>query len=101
MGFSVLGVHQVSETLRSKGFESVPVTVIEVCKASMAATAIRNDLRVATMMPCPIAVVEGAEGVMVYTIDARLLSSFFEGPDMPELGERMHAELQQLIQTVA
>ncbi|MFN3682700.1 MAG: DUF302 domain-containing protein [Fimbriimonadaceae bacterium] len=101
MGFSVLGVHAVSETLASKGFESIPVTVIEVCKAPMAALALRNDPRVATMMPCPVAVVEDGSSVRVYTIDARQMAALFEGPDLAELGLRMHEELERLIQTVA
>ncbi|HCE00845.1 MAG TPA: hypothetical protein DER07_07350, partial [Armatimonadetes bacterium] len=59
------------------------------------------DPRVATMMPCPVAVVDDGTAVRVYTIDARQMAALFEGPDLPELGVRMHEELQRLIQTVA
>ncbi|MCX7799053.1 MAG: DUF302 domain-containing protein [Fimbriimonadales bacterium] len=99
-GFSILGVHQVSQTLRSKGFECIPITILEVCQAPMAATAIRNDPRVAVMMPCPIAIVQREDAVAVYTLDARLMASLFEGEEMRQLGDRMHEDLQRLIQTV-
>lgn len=101
IGFSILGVHQVSQTLHSKGLECVPVTILEVCQASMAAAAIRSDPRVAVMMPCPVAVVQEGEIVKVYTLDARLMASIFEGEEMRQLGDRMHQDLERLIRSVA
>ena len=98
---TVLAVHPLSQTLASKGFPREPISVIEVCNARMASQALEDDVRVALMMPCPVAVFERAGEVHVSTMDTRLLSQMYEGERMPTLGQEMFAELSALLQIVA
>jgi uncharacterized protein (DUF302 family) len=98
---TVLGVHPMSKTLTEKGFPREPISVIEVCNAKLASQALEDDIRVALMVPCPIAVYEKAGQVFVLAMDTRMLSQTYEGPRLQQLGEEMYEALKALLLTVS
>jgi uncharacterized protein (DUF302 family) len=98
---TVLGVHPMSKTLTEKGFPREALSVIEVCNAKQASQALEDDIRVALMMPCPIAVYERGGHVFVSSMDTRMLSQLYDGPRLPKLGEEMYETLSAVLAAVA
>jgi len=65
MGFRVLAIHDVKDTLSAKGFEIEPLKIFEVCNAGFAYKAVQSDVNVAMFMPCKIVIrPEGGKTVL-------------------------------------
>ena len=54
VGFRVLYIHDVKDTLGKKGHVIEPLKIIEVCNAKNAYMAIRTDINLALMLPCRV-----------------------------------------------
>ena len=92
-GMRVLTAHDVSATLREKGFESPEYRIVEVCNAKYAHQAIAVDPMVGLWMPCPIAIYEQNGKTKVTTVKTTLLADFFPNVEIAPLA----AEIQGLI----
>jgi uncharacterized protein (DUF302 family) len=80
--WKVPAVHPISESTVKAGYEVRPVTVIELCKPSIAGPLLADeDSRLAaSMMPCRVAVYENADGsVTVGRMNSVLMSKLFGG----------------------
>ena len=55
-GFRVLHTHDVTATLREKGFPRESQKIVEICNARYANEVLNKDVKVAVMLPCPISV---------------------------------------------
>ena len=53
-GFKVLYIHDVTATLKEKGFEIEPFKIIEVCNAKSAYTVLQADMKIGLCLPCKI-----------------------------------------------
>ena len=53
-GFKVLHIHDVTATLKEKGFEIEPFKIIEVCNAKSAYTVLQADIKIGLCLPCKI-----------------------------------------------
>ena len=53
-GFKVLYIHDVTATLKEKGFEIEPFKIIEICNAKSAYTALQADIKIGLCLPCKI-----------------------------------------------
>ena len=53
-GFKVLYIHDVTATLKEKGFEIEPFKIIEVCNAKSAYTVLQADIKIGLCLPCKI-----------------------------------------------
>ena len=53
-GFKVLHIHDVTATLKEKGFEIEPFKIIEVCNAKSAYSVLRADIKIGLCLPCKI-----------------------------------------------
>jgi uncharacterized protein (DUF302 family) len=81
-GWKVPAVHTISETVAGAGFDVLPVTIIELCKAPIAGRVLDDEegRHVAPMMPCRVAVFETGNGdVVVSRMNSLLLSKLFGG----------------------
>lgn len=81
-GWKLPKVHTISETVNEAGFDVLPVTVIELCKADLAGKVLSDEKgrRVSSMMPCRVAVYENAAGeVIVSRMNSGLMSRMFGG----------------------
>ncbi len=63
-GWSLLHTHNLKETLQKKAFDVLPVTVLEVCKASLSVKLLERDKERAfsSLMPCRISVYNTSDG---------------------------------------
>lgn len=100
--FTVLHVHPMSETFASRGFpRAEAITIIEVCNAKLATTAINNDIRSGLMMPCPVMVYERAGKTFVMTYDTRVMSEMYEGgPSMKQVGSEVYKTMRTILNSV-
>ena len=81
-GWVVPSVHTISKSVAKAGFDVLPVTIIELCNATIAGRALADDegRHVAPMMPCRVAVFETSEGeVIISRMNSPLMSGFFGG----------------------
>ncbi|MCX6842568.1 MAG: DUF302 domain-containing protein [candidate division WOR-3 bacterium] len=94
--FGTLHVHNVTETLNSKGVEfATPLLVMDVCNplhAKHVLDATAN--RIAPLLPCSIALWQDGAEVVVRFLKPTALARFF--PDVPSL-ERVATEVQKAI----
>ena len=81
-GWKVPKVHEISNTVNEAGFDVMPVTVIELCKADIAGQVLSSaeGRRASSMMPCRIAVYQQSDGtVVVSRMNSGLMSRMFGG----------------------
>ena len=81
-GWKLPKIHEISNTVNEAGFDVLPVTVIELCKADIAGKVLSDEdgRRVASMMPCRVAVYENAAGdVVISRMNSALMSRMFGG----------------------
>jgi uncharacterized protein (DUF302 family) len=95
-GFRILKTHNVSETLRDKGFESSEYRIVEICNAKYTSQALAADPMVGLWMPCPIIVFEQNGGTHVATVKTTLIAGFF--PDV-ELGP-FAADVERIVRDI-
>lgn len=81
-GWHTPGVRDLNELMRRHGLTFSPrIRVVEMCKASNSALILRDDRRLAALMPCAIAVYEDDDGhVWVSRMNTRLVGRLIGGP---------------------
>ncbi|MDD2420121.1 MAG: DUF302 domain-containing protein [Bacteroidia bacterium] len=102
-GWSVLHVHTLDQVLGKKGFDVLPVTVLEVCKAPLSARILGTDKHrsVSVMMPCRISIYKTSEGeVIISRMDAANMAKSLQGEGatvMVEAFEQMEKIIEPLV----
>ena len=92
-GFRVLHTHDVAGTLSEKGFHREPMKIIEICNAKYANEALKKDVRLAVMLPCPICVYVEKGKTFINAFLPSAMPFFF-----PEAGiEALAAQVNQTI----
>jgi len=67
--FGVLHVHDLKQTLHSKGIEiELECRVFDVCNPQAASLALGHDMNVSTVLPCRISVYGDAAGSTIATV---------------------------------
>ncbi|MFP5211336.1 MAG: DUF302 domain-containing protein [Acidobacteriota bacterium] len=67
--FGVLHVHDLKQTLKSKGIDFAhECKVYDVCNPQAATTALTAEMRVSTVLPCRISVFSDGEGCTIATV---------------------------------
>lgn len=88
-GFGVLHIHDVKATLASKGFESAPLKIIEICNAKYASQVLAKDIKISLMLPCPINVyVEGGK-TYISTLRPRVIADLYPHADIESIAEEV------------
>lgn len=75
--FKVLAVHDMSETLKSKGFDQAPMKIVEICGARYAYNVLQADPKISLMLPCPISVYEQNGKVLISALLPTLIAQFY------------------------
>lgn len=75
--FRVLAVHDLSQTLTSKGFDQPPMKIIEVCSAKHAYAVLQADPKISLMLPCPISVYEQDGKVFISTMLPTMMAQLY------------------------
>lgn len=95
-GFKVLHIHDVKETIGTKGFEIEPFKIIEICNAKSAYAVLKADVKIGLCLPCKINVYIKDDKTFISGMRPVILSQFFPDAKLGALPE----EIDQVIQTI-
>jgi uncharacterized protein (DUF302 family) len=102
-GFGVLAVHDLGDSLRSKGLDFAEnCRVFEVCNPPQAARVLRNDMALAMALPCRISVYTEAAQTRIGMIRPEgMLRSLSSDPELMEVARQVEADTTAIIQAAA
>lgn len=102
-GFGLLTVHDLGETLRSKGLDfSEQCRVFEVCNPQQAAKVLKADIHLATALPCRITVTSQGGHTQIGMIrPAAMLSALSSDPELAEVAQQVEATTIAIIEAAA
>src|SRR3989344_1077453 len=84
-GFRVLYIHDVTATLKEKGFEIEPFKIIEICNAKSAYTVLKADIKIGLCLPCKINVYQKDSKTYISGMRPVILSQFFPKANLGNL----------------
>lgn len=97
-GFRVLHTHDFAGTLAEKGFPREPLKLVEICNARYASEALKKDVSVALMLPCPIAVYTKDGKTFISTMKPSVLTDFYPEADLGETAAAVEKIVLEIIQ---
>jgi len=99
LGFGVLHIHNLGETLRSKGVEfDEDCKVFEVCNPQQAAKVLSIDMRLNMALPCRISVFTEKGTTKIGLIEpAKMLSGLSDDPTLLEVAKEVEEKTIQMI----
>ncbi len=102
-GFGLLTVHDLGETLRSKGLDfPEQCLVFEVCNPQQAAKVLKADIHLATALPCRISVSTQAGRTQIGMVRPTLmLSALSSDPGLAEVARQVEATTIAIIEAAA
>lgn len=96
--FGVLHVHDLKQTLYSKGIEiERECRVYDVCNPQAAAQALNSEMAVSTVLPCRISVFSDARGCTVATLNPTDLLGATGLQGVESLAQDVQQEIQAII----
>lgn len=98
--FGVLHVHNIQETLKSKGKDlNEECQVLDICNPNVAEAFLNEDITLACIMPCKIAVYtqDGETNIALNSV-VQLVDDI--NPDLIELAQSTQEELLKIIDEV-
>ena len=97
-GFTVSNVHDIAATLRKAGIEHAPVATIEVCNPKIAAEVLKAEPRLASLIPCRIAVYQQDDKTVVSMIwPSRLMTMFAEKPEVKKTAAQVDEAMKAIV----
>ncbi|MEZ5501860.1 MAG: DUF302 domain-containing protein [Halioglobus sp.] len=93
-GFGVLHIHDLGETLRSKGIEfAEECRVFEVCNPKQAAKVLSTDMRLNMALPCRISVFTENGATKIGLIKpARMLAALSDNEQLSEVASEVETK---------
>jgi len=100
LGFGVLHIHDLGQTLRSKGVEfEEECRVFEVCNPVQAARVLSVDMRLNMALPCRISVYTEKGTTKIGMIEpVQMLSALSSDPALAEIASEVEAKTVQMIE---
>ena len=95
-GFRVLYDHDVTATLKEKGFKIEPFRIIEVCNAKSAYTVLQADIKIGLCLPCKINVYQKDGKTYISGMRPVILPQFFPQANLGNLP----AEVDEIIRGI-
>ncbi|KKQ52362.1 MAG: hypothetical protein UT19_C0007G0070 [Candidatus Woesebacteria bacterium GW2011_GWB1_39_10b] len=95
-GFRVLYIHDVTATLKEKGFEIEPFKIIEICNAKSAYTVLQADIKIGLCLPCKVNVYVKGSKTFISGMRPVILPQFFPKADLGNLP----AEVDEIIRGI-
>lgn len=98
-GFGVLHIHDLGETLRSKGIKfTEQCRVFEVCNPQQAAKVLSTDMRLNMALPCRISVYTEDGATKIGLIKpAQMLSALSDDVLLAEVAKEVESKTMQMI----
>lgn len=84
-GFRVLYIHDVTATLKDKGFTIEPFKIVEICNAKSAYTVLKADTKIGLCLPCKINVYQKNGTTYISGMRPIILPQFFPRADLGNL----------------
>ena len=97
--FGVLHVHDLGETLRSKGIDfTEQCKILEVCNPVAAAEVLAKDMRLNMALPCRISVYTERGKTRIGVIKpAQMLSTLSDAPELGEIASQVENKIIHMI----
>ena len=95
-GFRVLYIHDVTATLKERGFKIEPFRIIEVCNAKSAYTVLQADIKIGLCLPCKINVYQKDGKTYISGMRPVILPQFFPQANLGNLP----AEVDEIIRGI-
>ena len=99
--FRVSFVHDIAETLRERGFEREPLSIIEMCNAKYASEVLAEDVLIGLMLPCPVMVYEQDGDVLISTMRPTLMDSFFPDAEITHIAREVEEKIFAIVEDAA
>jgi uncharacterized protein (DUF302 family) len=102
-GFGVLTEIDLQATLRAKlDVEIAPQVILGACRPPLAHQAVQADPRMATMLPCNIAVAaEGADRTRVEVFDPAVMTSFSDAEGLAKVAAEARERLSGMMRALS
>ena len=96
--FGILHLHDLKQTLRSKGIDlGSECRVYDVCNPQAASKALRTEMRVSTVLPCRISIFEENQGCTVATVRPTSLLQATGLDGVASLAEEIEREILAIV----
>ncbi len=100
--FGVLHIHNLTETLRSKGVElGADCRVLDVCNPQAASQALHGDMSVSAVLPCRISVFSDSGGSRIATVNPTDLLAATGVKGVDQLAKEIETQIQAIIDEAA
>ena len=100
--FGVLHVHDLRQTLQSKGIElGSECKVYDVCNPQAASQALRTEMRVSTVLPCRISIFSENQGCTIATVRPTSLLAATGLDGVANLAQEIEGEVLAIIDEAA
>lgn len=96
-GFKVLYIHDVTATLKEKGFEIEPFKIIEICNAKSAYAVLQADIKIGLCLPCKINVYQKDGETHISGMRPLILSQFFPQANLGNLPKEVDEIIRGII----
>lgn len=96
-GFKVLHIHDVTVTLKEKGFEIEPFKIIEICNARSAYIVLQADIKIGLCLPCKINVYQKDGQTFISGMRPIILPQFFPNANLGNLPTEVDAIIRGII----
>jgi len=98
-GFGVLHVHDLGNTLRSKGISfDEQCKIVEVCNPAQAAKVLATDMRLNMALPCRISVFTEKGTTKIGLIKpAEMLASLSEDPELTQVAKEVEEKTRLMV----
>lgn len=96
-GFKVLYIHNVTATLKDKGFNIEPFKIIEICNAKSAYTVLQTDIKIGLCLPCKINVYQKEGQTYISGMRPVVLPQFFPQANLGNLPTEVDAIIREII----
>ena len=102
-GFGVLAVHDLGQTLRSKGIEfTEDCRIYDVCNPGQAARVLTNHMTLSMVLPCRISVFTEVGQTRIGMIrPERMLQTLCSDPDVVEVAQEVESVTRAIIEAAA
>ncbi|GAF27038.1 DUF302 domain-containing protein [Neomoorella thermoacetica] len=97
-GMKVQHVHDVQATLRSKGYDSDPLKIIEICNARYAHEVLAKDVLISLMMPCKINVYVRDGKTYISALRPTMLAQFFPHARLEEVAREVDTKIRTIVE---
>ncbi|MEK6926236.1 MAG: DUF302 domain-containing protein [Nanoarchaeota archaeon] len=94
-GWALFQIYDVKERLAAKGFEQLPLKIIEICSAKYANNFLRKNRLISLCMPCKINVLEESGKIKIVGMKPTIITQLF-----PEVNQNEVKEIERDIKEI-